>query len=545
MKELSFAEADARFRLTRHGAFDAPFTKAYVLEGDLLLSKSSTGAHVLEAFGLKRVPADPGLFVVTGRLAVEGALELDEGLDATIGLVVLGELQAKALRLDMTALYVFGDARVEHAIFFESTDGTLSVAGKTECPLVVCHEGDLNIAASGVVFDSSDDGPVEPSGASDAPGSGFPLSPVSMTLTEARERLVAAVFEDEEFQSDKAFRRAAKGQPLFRPVKASAAPAVLPDGLTPLPVVEAKYATSLVSDGQNVWMAAEAAMLMFDGKRFTRVWRKNPQGSADEPPTTPAGYVFSRVGQALVAAGFPLPQLDEMQARGFGPSQMDVTFSEDGGVNWRPLTPAVRWALVAGLRDGVAMFRGGHTLSRAASLAGPWLDVRVLPEASGSMVPQCLVEVGDEVWVSLVSTEGVGAVFAVAGEQVRRLEPGATPIRRIVVMSDGVVLLGDASTALVTTDGGRSFVPSPAKVPGGFVDAVRVGEVLYAVGGQPLTKKPAKDNLGFLARSTDGGRSFELLAADVPGRLWAITAHQGRLLMAGAAKTAFAFTLPG
>jgi hypothetical protein len=545
-----FAAADEQYQLTRHGAFDAAFDTAHVLDGDLVFPKHATGADILRAFGFKKAPDAPGLFVVTGSVRVDGGLDLDAGIDFSLGLAVLGDLEAKAVRLDMTMLFVFGDARVEHAILFETNDGTLSVAKRTVCPLVVCHEGDLNIAASGHVFDSTDDGPIDdakPSAEPETAANGFPTSRVTMTLAEASEKLVAAVFDDDEFDSDKAYRRAAKGQSLFRPVKPAtgkATPATT-HGLTPVPIREAENVTSLVSDGEHMWMAAEMAMLMFDGKKFTRMWRKDPSGSCDEPPCAPAGHVYTLFDRTLVVSGYAIPELDAMAARGFGAMQIPVATSADLGATWQELAPPTKAALVASVASGVALFRG-QTLALTTSLSGPWREVRVVPERGPSCTARCIAAVGDDVWIALVAPDGQGAVYSVSGTTVRQVDYGhTTPIRSIVATHDGgVLLLGDANTALLTHDDGQSFVPALSAAAGDIAAATRVGDAIYAVGGLPLAKKGAKGNVGFLMRSTDGGRTFEMIATDLPGRMWALAAHGDRLFIAGTAKTAFSYPLP-
>ncbi len=373
MDGISFAQADKKYKLTRHGAFDAGFDTAYLYEGDLAFAKNATGADVLKAFGFKKAPSDPGLFVVTGRLTVQGGLDLDAGIHFSMGLAVLGDLEARALRLDMTMLFVFGAARVEQAILFETSNGTLSVAKKTVCPLVVCHEGDLNLAGTGEIFDSSDDGPFEGAlGSSDdsaeRAAKGFPSSDVTMTVAEALEQLVGAVFEDGEFDGDKAFRRACKGQSLFRPVKAGAArtkaaPA-LNEALRVVPILEASDVTSLVSDGEHLWMGA-ASLLTFDGKRFTRMWRSNPKGGCDGPPDSPTGIVFTRCGESLVASGS-------------APYGITPAASDDLGIHWRKLPITDRFALIANVTGGVACFHSGHTLSRASAVDGPWQELRIV-----------------------------------------------------------------------------------------------------------------------------------------------------------------------
>jgi len=97
---------------------------------------------------------------------------------------------------------------------------------------------------------------------------------------------------------------------------------------------------------------------------------------------------------------------------------------------------------------------------------------------------------------------------------------------------------------MVTHDGGASFVTVDSGALGDLAAAVRVEDEIYAVGGQPVSKKGAKGNLGFLICSRDGGRTFEVIEKDIAGRMWAIAAHGDRLFLAGTAKTAFTYPLP-
>lgn len=223
---LPFDKADKKWKLTRLGEFDAGFDEALVLEGDLHLGKKATGADVLKAFGLTKGPDASTAFVVTGDLIVDGSLDLDDGIHFSMGLVVLGSLKAEVVRLDMTMLFVFKGATVNQAIFFETNDGTLSIAGKTKCPVVIIHEGDANLSVTGEVFNSYEEGPLEDEGDDDDEDDGdeedgdeFPFARVTMTRAEASKKLVASLFKDDEFNSDAAFTLAQKGTSLFRAKK--------------------------------------------------------------------------------------------------------------------------------------------------------------------------------------------------------------------------------------------------------------------------------------------------------------------------------------
>lgn len=223
MKPVSFSAADKKYKLTRFGEFDAEFEKAYVHEGDLVLGKNATGEDVVKAFGYSEDDDEPGLFVVTGNLVVPDVLDLDEGISFSMGLLVVGQLKAKVVKLDMTMLFVFGGAVVSDAIFFETNDGTLSIAKDTTCPLIICHDGDLNVKATGEVFCSSDEGPLDDDG-DDEEGDDedesdqdeWPFAETTMTLAEAKKALVAEVWDGDEFNSEAAFGRAVKGQPILK-----------------------------------------------------------------------------------------------------------------------------------------------------------------------------------------------------------------------------------------------------------------------------------------------------------------------------------------
>jgi hypothetical protein len=48
-------------------------------------------------------------------------------------------------------LFVSNGAQISRLINFTTTDGTLSIAGTTDCPLVICDEGDLNVDSTGFI----------------------------------------------------------------------------------------------------------------------------------------------------------------------------------------------------------------------------------------------------------------------------------------------------------------------------------------------------------------------------------------------------------
>ncbi len=93
---------------------------------------------------------------------------------------------------------------------------------------------------------------------------------------------------------------------------------------------------------------------------------------------------------------------------------------------------------------------------------------------------------------------------------------------------------------LLTHDDGASFTTGKSTAVGDIEDATRVGDVIYAVGGLPA-KKGAKPSTGFFMRSLDGGRSFEMIASDLPGRMRSVAVHGDQVFLAGAPKTAFAY----
>jgi hypothetical protein len=215
---MPFDKADADLKLSRYGSFPHRPRSVAIHEGDLDLGPKATGADVVKHFGFDRNGEVPFL-VVTGNLKA-GVLNLDDELSQSIGLLVMGKLDAKVVALDMCMLFVFGGANVERAIFFETVDGTLAIAGKTKCPLVIVHEGDYSLRASGIVFDSYNSGPLERDDVDedddeDGDDKAWPFVLPTMTCAEARRALVAECWNEEEFDSQAAYDRAVAGKPLL------------------------------------------------------------------------------------------------------------------------------------------------------------------------------------------------------------------------------------------------------------------------------------------------------------------------------------------
>ena len=222
----SFGKADKELKLTRFEKFDAPFESAYVHAGDIHVPGDWTGGDLLRACG-----HDPGsrylgactMFVVDGDLTVDGTLDLDAGVNESIGLSVTGRLHAGVVDVDATMLFVFGGAEVKQLINFTTTDGTISIAGTTECPLVIYDEGDLNLASTGHILCRRYDGPAEAPALGDASedndedlGWGWPR--ITLTRTEVPDALVEGLYDEHHrVDSRLALALARAGKPLLRP----------------------------------------------------------------------------------------------------------------------------------------------------------------------------------------------------------------------------------------------------------------------------------------------------------------------------------------
>jgi hypothetical protein len=151
---MSFDEADAALRLTRFERFDAGFDTAFVHKGDVHVTGDWTGGDLFRHAGLdpEEGLGELAAFVIDGDLTVDGTLDLDEDTVQSFALMVTGALRAAVVTLDATMLFVYGGATVTRLIDFATTDGTLSVAGTTDCPLIISDEGDLNVTNTGHVL---------------------------------------------------------------------------------------------------------------------------------------------------------------------------------------------------------------------------------------------------------------------------------------------------------------------------------------------------------------------------------------------------------
>ncbi len=150
----SFDEVDAVLRLSRFGGLCYDYDTALTHHGDLTVSGDWNGADLLRHFGfdpasflLERIA-----FVIDGSLVVGGTLDLDDGVFEDITLMVTGGLRAEVVRVGYTLLFVYQGAQVSRLISFCTNDGTLSIAGNTSCPLILCDDGDLNVDSSGHIL---------------------------------------------------------------------------------------------------------------------------------------------------------------------------------------------------------------------------------------------------------------------------------------------------------------------------------------------------------------------------------------------------------
>lgn len=195
---IPFAQADKKFNLARFGPFDAGFENVYVHEGDLIFETETTGGKIINAF----FPYDEsisyhGLYIITGDLKVNGILNLDMDLSFSAGFLVMGRFTAKALFMDMTMFFVFGEALVSHLIYFNSVSGTLSIKGLTECPLTVVDDGDYNLISTGEILHGRTSGMAEDKSkyTSDRPNE-WPFSVPTMYSADAKEGLAEGVWDN-------------------------------------------------------------------------------------------------------------------------------------------------------------------------------------------------------------------------------------------------------------------------------------------------------------------------------------------------------------
>jgi len=221
--KMSFSEADEALGLTRFEEFDAGFDAAYVHSGDLRIDGDWTGGDLRTAVGVGEYEqlGELVMFVVDGDLTVDGLLDLDEGTLECLGLLVTGTLTAQIIDVDATMLFVFGGADIARLVRFTTTDGTLSIAGRTRCPLVIYDEGDLNVTSAGHILSRRSEGPVAPyeapSSDSDFDFSGWGWPTVTLTRTEVPAALDASLYDDENWvDAATALEFARSGRPLLR-----------------------------------------------------------------------------------------------------------------------------------------------------------------------------------------------------------------------------------------------------------------------------------------------------------------------------------------
>ncbi len=215
---MPFDDADAALRLTRFERFDAGFDIAFVLGGDLHVDGDWTGGDLFRHAGLD---PDEGLgelaaFVIDGDLVVDGTLDLDEGTSEGFALMVTGALRAAVLRMDATMLFAYGGATVTRLISFATTDGTLSVAGSTHCPLIISDEGDLNVNNTGHVlcrrYESA------PAGTpSEGEPEGWGWTAITLGRAEVPATLADGLYDERNWVDDRlAVTWAREGRPLLR-----------------------------------------------------------------------------------------------------------------------------------------------------------------------------------------------------------------------------------------------------------------------------------------------------------------------------------------
>jgi hypothetical protein len=219
--KMPFDAADAALDLTRFG-FDVDFDSAYVHTGSVHVDGDWTGGDLFRRCGLDpdgRYLGELTAFVIDGDLTIDGTLDLDAGIKEGFGLVVTGALRAEVLTVDATMLFVFNGARVSRLIIFTTTDGTLSIAGTTDCPLVICDEGDLNLRSTGHilcrVYDSL---PGNGRRDSDADLEGWVVPTVTLSRAEVPTALFDDLYDEDHWvDSEQALSWARAGRPLLRP----------------------------------------------------------------------------------------------------------------------------------------------------------------------------------------------------------------------------------------------------------------------------------------------------------------------------------------
>ncbi|GAA0921083.1 hypothetical protein GCM10009558_032470 [Virgisporangium aurantiacum] len=211
---MPFDEADAALDLSEL-EFDVDFDTAYVNTGSVHVGGDWSGGDLFRRCGLDpdgRYLGELTAFVIDGDLTVDGTLDLDAGAKESFALIVTGTLRAQVLTLDATMLFVVNGAQVSRLIDFTTTDGTLSIAGTTDCPLLICDEGDLNLHSTGYivcrVHESRFDG-----------GGPAPEPTITLSRAEVPALLLDGLYDENRWvDAERAVSWARAGRPLLRPV---------------------------------------------------------------------------------------------------------------------------------------------------------------------------------------------------------------------------------------------------------------------------------------------------------------------------------------
>jgi hypothetical protein len=215
----SFDAADAELDLSRFD-FDVDFDTAYVHSGSLHIGGDWSGGDLFRHCGLDpdgRYLGELTAFVIDGDLTVDGTLDLDAGVKETFALMVTGTLRAHVVTLDATMLFVFAGAQVSRLISFTTNDGTLSIAGTTDCPLVICDEGDLNLRSTGhVLCRFSAALPLSRPTDDDDPDD-WPQPTITLSRAEVPAALAEGLYDETRWvDSELAVSWAREGRPLLR-----------------------------------------------------------------------------------------------------------------------------------------------------------------------------------------------------------------------------------------------------------------------------------------------------------------------------------------
>jgi hypothetical protein len=219
--KMSFEAADAALDLTRFG-FDVDFDAAYVHTGAVHIDGDWTGGDLFRLCGLDpdgRYLGELTAFVIDGDLTVNGTLDLDAGIKECIALMVTGTLRAHVLTVDATMLFAFNGAQVSRLISFTTNDGTLAIAGTTDCPLVICDDGDLSLRSTGhILCDRRASLPDNRRPDGDTDPQGWVEPTITLSRAEVPTALIEGLYDEHnQVNSELALSWARAGRPLLRP----------------------------------------------------------------------------------------------------------------------------------------------------------------------------------------------------------------------------------------------------------------------------------------------------------------------------------------